>query len=156
MLHCFSLNPAESAGWVTIKQTHNIQVSSHSSMSHKNCSYHLYLIPTEFKQVISSFLAWSAYKNLLCLWTCKFFQALVCTITYPVCNGGEPCCHLWSVRFYNTSTLSNKWDEFLKENVLNIKSVFCFSQQHSIWIYSYSKKNWARYGAKMYLGLHVS
>jgi len=26
MLHCFSLNPAESAGWIPIKQAHNIQV----------------------------------------------------------------------------------------------------------------------------------
>ena len=26
MLHCFSLHPAESSGWIPIKQTHNVQV----------------------------------------------------------------------------------------------------------------------------------
>jgi hypothetical protein len=33
MLHSFSLHPAKSAGWITIKQAHNIQVPSHRSIS---------------------------------------------------------------------------------------------------------------------------
>jgi hypothetical protein len=31
-LHCFSLHPAESAGWIPIKQAHNIQVPPHRSL----------------------------------------------------------------------------------------------------------------------------
>jgi hypothetical protein len=39
MLHCFGLLPAESAGWIPIKQAHSIQVPSYRGMSHEdgNC-----------------------------------------------------------------------------------------------------------------------
>jgi hypothetical protein len=36
MLHCFSLLPAESAGWIPIKQAHNIQVPPYRGMSCKD------------------------------------------------------------------------------------------------------------------------
>jgi hypothetical protein len=40
MLHCFGLHPAESAGWILIKQAHNIQVPPHRSMSCEDRNYH--------------------------------------------------------------------------------------------------------------------
>jgi hypothetical protein len=39
MLHCFSLHPAESAGWIPIKQAHSSQMSSYSSMSCEDCNF---------------------------------------------------------------------------------------------------------------------
>jgi hypothetical protein len=35
-LHCFGLLPAESAGWIPIKQAHSIQVSSYRGMSRED------------------------------------------------------------------------------------------------------------------------
>jgi hypothetical protein len=40
MLHCFSLHPAKSAGWIPIKQAHDIQVLPYRSMSHEDWNYH--------------------------------------------------------------------------------------------------------------------
>jgi hypothetical protein len=36
MLHCFSLLPAESAGWIPIKQVHSIQVPSYRGVSRED------------------------------------------------------------------------------------------------------------------------
>jgi hypothetical protein len=40
VLHCFSLYPAESAGWIPTKQAHSIQVPSYRSMSCQDRNYH--------------------------------------------------------------------------------------------------------------------
>jgi hypothetical protein len=36
MMHCFSIHPAESAGWIPITQAHNIQVPPYRGMSCKD------------------------------------------------------------------------------------------------------------------------
>jgi hypothetical protein len=36
MLHCFGLLPAESAGWIPIKQAHSTQALSYRGMIHWN------------------------------------------------------------------------------------------------------------------------
>jgi hypothetical protein len=40
MLYCFGLLPAKSAGWISIKQAHSIQVPSYRSVSCKDRNYH--------------------------------------------------------------------------------------------------------------------
>jgi hypothetical protein len=40
MLHCFSLHLAESARWISTKQAHSLQMSSHWSMSSEDCNCH--------------------------------------------------------------------------------------------------------------------
>jgi hypothetical protein len=58
ILHCFGLLPAESAGWIPVKQAHSIQVPSNRG----NCQSQE--MPTQFEQVVSSFLTSFAYKEL--------------------------------------------------------------------------------------------
>jgi hypothetical protein len=41
MLHCSSLLPAESAGWIPIEQARSIQVPSYRSMSCEDRNYHM-------------------------------------------------------------------------------------------------------------------
>jgi hypothetical protein len=38
ILHCLSLHPAKSAGWIPIKQAHNIQVPPHRNMACEDCN----------------------------------------------------------------------------------------------------------------------
>jgi hypothetical protein len=58
MAHYFSFLPAESAGWIPLKQAHNDQVLSYRSMSREdsNCCFQKML--TELKQMKSE-----AYKE---------------------------------------------------------------------------------------------
>ena len=40
VLHCFSLHPTESAGWIPVKQARDKQASSYWSMSSEDRYYH--------------------------------------------------------------------------------------------------------------------
>jgi hypothetical protein len=64
VLRSFSLHPAESTGWIVIKQANGKQVSSYRSMSSEERYCQFYLMPVQFKQIISSFLTQSVYKEL--------------------------------------------------------------------------------------------
>jgi hypothetical protein len=64
MLQSFSLLPAKSAGWVPIRQAHGIQVPSNRGVSREDCNCESQKMPTQFEQVIGSFLTWFAYKVL--------------------------------------------------------------------------------------------
>jgi hypothetical protein len=46
MVHCFSFLPAESAGWIPIKQARNDQVLSYRSMSLEDSNCRFQKIPT--------------------------------------------------------------------------------------------------------------
>jgi hypothetical protein len=64
MLHSFSLLPAQSAGWVSVKQAQGIQVSSYRGMSYKDGNSKSQEMPAQSEQVIGSFLTWFAYEQL--------------------------------------------------------------------------------------------
>jgi ABC-type histidine transport system ATPase subunit len=64
MLHCFNLLPAESAGWIPVKQAHSIQVPSYRGISREDGNCQSQEMPTQLKQVVSSFLTWFAYEKL--------------------------------------------------------------------------------------------
>jgi hypothetical protein len=64
VLHCFGLLPAESAGWIPIKQAHGIQVPSYRGMSHEDGNCQSREMPTQLEQVISSLLTWFAFEEL--------------------------------------------------------------------------------------------
>jgi hypothetical protein len=63
MLHGFGLLPAESAGWIPIKQGHSIQVPSYRGMSCEDGNCQSQEMPTQLKQVVSSYMVclWKAY-----------------------------------------------------------------------------------------------
>jgi hypothetical protein len=45
LVHCFSLHPAKTAGRISIKQAHNIQMLPHRSMAREECNYRSSLMP---------------------------------------------------------------------------------------------------------------
>jgi hypothetical protein len=63
MLHCFGLLPAESAGWIAIKQAQGIQVPSYRRMSREDGNSQSQEMPAQLMQVVGSFLTWFAYEK---------------------------------------------------------------------------------------------
>ena len=53
------------------------------------------------------------------------------------------------------SELSRKGHNFRKKKVTEYKQSVLISSTTFVWNISHSKKNWARYDKKMYIGLHV-
>jgi hypothetical protein len=84
MLHCFGLLPAESAGWIPIKQAHTIQVPSNRGMSPEDGNCQSQEMPTQLKQVVGSFLSWFAYGKLTMSMTWQISPGSIVLILSPV------------------------------------------------------------------------
>jgi hypothetical protein len=84
MLNCFGPLPAESAGWIPIKQAHSIQVPSYRGMSLENGNCQSQEMPTQLKQVVGSFLTWFACEKLTISMTWQISLGSVVLILSPV------------------------------------------------------------------------
>jgi len=70
---------------------------------------------------------------------------------------------IWSTRYYCQILMKLEFSRYILEESSNIKfnlillNTMCilFFSTTSVWNISHSKKNWARYGRKMYICLHV-
>jgi len=81
------------------------------------------------------------------------FWVCICKLSYPACNVHVPHCHLWPVQlyifFHIISLIAKKKKKNQSHNV-------CFDFLYkSISNNSHSKKNWARYDQKTYIGVQV-
>ena len=78
----------------------------------------------------------------------------ICSFIYPECKVHAPYFHMWPVWLYNIFTphLVNKYIFEKKFWLYNLCFVFLYKL---VWNISHSKKSWARYDKKMYIGLPV-
>jgi hypothetical protein len=87
VLHYFGLLPAESAGWIPVKQAHGIQVPSYRGMSREDGNCQSQDVPAQLEQVVGSFLTWFAYEKLTMSLSWHIFTGAVVLILNPcVCS----------------------------------------------------------------------
>jgi hypothetical protein len=80
------------------------------------------------------------------------FWVCACSLGYPTCNAHAPYCYLWPVwLYYILSIMPFFRDKKATEPKI---CVLIFSTTFVLNI-SYSKKKWARYDQKTWIGLHI-
>jgi len=81
----------------------------------------------------------------------------VCSLRYPACKAHAAYRHLWHAPLYNIFPhFSHKGRDFRKKKkVTEHKKCVLTSSTSFAWNIYHSKKKWAGYAKKIYIGLHV-
>jgi hypothetical protein len=82
------------------------------NMSCEDCNYHFYLMPTQLKQVINSFLTWSAYEKLAMFMTWQISPGTVLLqLPYTTESALESSWVFWLL-FSKDGVLESEWGLF--------------------------------------------